>query len=80
MKKAKTCSSKANMIGPRIKAARQAAGMTQKDLCVKLELMAVYICRGSLSRIENGTRTVNDMEIDAISRAPNVPLDVLFGR
>ena len=43
-----------NIIGPRIKEARVAAGMSQKELSEKLELMAVYTCRGSISRIENG--------------------------
>ena len=43
-----------NIIGPRIKEARSRAGMSQKELSEKLELMAVYTCRGSISRIENG--------------------------
>jgi transcriptional regulator with XRE-family HTH domain len=42
--------------------------------------MAVYVCRGSVSRIENGARTVTDIEIDAISKVLNVSLDELFGR
>ena len=47
-----------NIIGPRIKEARARAGMSQKELSEKLELMAVYTCRGSISRIENGKRAV----------------------
>ena len=54
--------------------------MSQKELSEKLELMAVYTCRGSISRIENGKRTVTDIEIDAISKILNVSLDFLFGR
>ena len=69
-----------NIIGPRIKEARVAAGMSQKELSEKLELMAVYTCRGSISRIENGKRAITDIEIDAISKILNVPLDFLFGR
>ena len=69
-----------NMIGARIKEARIKAGMSQKQLSEKLELMAVYICRGSVSRIENGRRAVTDIEIDAISKVLNVSLDYLFGR
>ena len=42
-----------NIIGPRIKEARVRAGLSQKQLSEKLELMAVYTCRGSVSRIEN---------------------------
>ena len=69
-----------NIIGPQIKKARNKAGISQKELSEKLELMAVYTCRGSLSRIENGKRAVTDIEIDAISKVLNVSLDYLFGR
>ena len=54
--------------------------MSQKELSEKLDLMAVYTCRGSISRIENGKRAVTDIEIDAISKILNVSLDFLFGR
>ena len=69
-----------NIIGPRIKEARVAAGISQKELSEKLELMAVYTCRGSISRIENGKRAITDIEIDAISKILNVSLDFLLGR
>ncbi len=69
-----------NIIGPKIKEARTSAGMSQKELSEKLELMAVYTCRGSISRIENGKRAVTDIEIDAISKILDVSLDFLFGR
>lgn len=69
-----------NSIGARIKEARVKAGLSQKELSEKLELMAVYTCRGSISRIEKGNRAVTDIEIDAISKALNVSLDYLFSR
>ena len=69
-----------NIIGKKIKEARIAQGMSQQNLSNKLELMAVYTCRGSISRIENGNRMVSDIEIDAISKVLNVSLDYLFGR
>ena len=69
-----------NIIGERIKQARCKAGMSQQQLSAKLELLAVYTCRGSISRIENGRRAVTDIEIDAISRVLGVSLDALFGR
>lgn len=71
---------KANIIGAKIKEARIKAGLSQQELSNKLELMAVYVCRGSISRIENGERAITDIEIDAISRILNVSLDSLFGR
>lgn len=69
-----------NIIGCKVREARIAAGLSQKQLSERLELMAVYTCRGSVSRIENGKRAVTDIEIDAISKVLGVSLDYLFGR
>ena len=69
-----------NITGDRIRTARIKAKLSQKQLSDRLELLAVYTCRGSVSRIENGKRAVNDIELDAISKVLNVSLDFLFGR
>ena len=69
-----------NIIGQKVKEARKAANLSQQELSVKLELLAVYICRGSISRIESGDRAVNDIEIDGLSKVLNVSLNYLFGR
>ncbi len=69
-----------NITGSRIKEAREKKGYSQKQLSEKMELLAVYTCRGSISRIENGHRAITDIELDAISKILNVSLDYLFGR
>ncbi len=69
-----------NIIGSRVREARLRAGISQQTLSERLETLAVYVCRGSVSRIESGTRTVTDIEIDGISKVLNVSLDFLFGR
>lgn len=71
---------KSNIIGAKIKEVRIKRKLSQRQLSEKLELEAVYVCRGSVSRIENGERAITDIEIDAISRVLNVSLDCLFGR
>ena len=71
---------KVNIIGERIKTARLKKKLSQQQLSNKLELMAVYVCRGSISRIENGERAVTDIEIDAFSKALDVSLNYLFGK
>lgn len=73
-------SEQTNIIGKRVREARIAAGLSQKELSIKLETITVYVCRGSISRIENGERTINDIEIDGISKILNVSLDYLFER
>ena len=69
-----------NITGDRIRTARIKAKLSQKQLSDRLELLPVYTCRGSVSRIENGKRAVTDIELDAISKVLNVSLDFLFGR
>lgn len=73
-------SDRQNIIGEQIRRARISAGLSQKQLSDRLELLAVYTSRGSVSRIENGKRAVTDIEIDAISKVLEVSLDYLFGR
>lgn len=69
-----------NITGRNIRTARLAANLTQKQLSEKLETMAVYVCRGSVSRIESGERVVTDIELQAISEILHVSIDQLFIR
>ena len=69
---------KVNIIGPQIKKLRKQAGLSQRQLSEKLELEAVYTCRGSISRIESGLRAVTDIEIVAIAKILGVSVDKLF--
>lgn len=67
-----------NIIGKNIKRIRREKGISQRQLSEKLELIPVYICRGSLSRIENGSRAITDIEIKAIARTLQVSPNDLF--
>ena len=67
-----------NLIGQKIKKIREQKGLSQKELSEKMELMAVYTCRGSLSRIENGKRAVTDLEIHAICKILGITPIELF--
>ncbi len=69
---------KTNIVGNKIKNLRKKQKMSQRVLSNKLELMGVYVCRGSVSRIEDGIRTVTDIELYAISRALGVSITDLF--
>jgi transcriptional regulator with XRE-family HTH domain len=51
---------------------------SQKQISDKLEVLAIYVCRGSVSRIECGTRTVTDIEAYGFSKIFNVPINDLF--
>ena len=69
---------KQNMVGPRIKELRMEKGLTQKALSEKLETLAVYVCRGSISRIEEQKRTVTDIELAVIADILQVDIAELF--
>lgn len=77
MKKVKS-HEKMNRIGKKIREAREEKGMSQEDLSIQLELIPVYICRGSISRIENGSRLITDVEIEAIAKVLKVSPNYLF--
>ncbi len=67
-----------NIIGSKLKELRIKKGLTQQQLSNKLETMAIYICRGSISRIEEKQRTVTDIELYGLSKILDVPIESLF--
>lgn len=71
---------KMNMIGENVKKYRKVRKMSQQLLSNKLELLGVYVCRGSISRIEDYSRTVTDIELFAIADVLGVSIDDLFSK
>lgn len=67
-----------NITGQKIKQYRKERKMSQQQLSIKLETLAVYICRGSISRIEDGSRTVTDIELYGFSKILQVPIEHFF--
>lgn len=69
-----------NLIGDNVRKYRKLRKMSQQKLSNKLELEGVYVCRGSISRIEDKTRTVTDIELFAIAKALNVEIKDLYNK
>lgn len=67
-----------NVVGEKIRKYRVERKLSQKELSEKLEVYAIYICRGSISRIENHERTVTDFELRAMAKALRVSVEELF--
>lgn len=67
-----------NLIGAKLKRLRGKLKISQQDLSNKLELLGVYICRGSISRIEDYSRTVTDIELFAIAEVLGVDIKELY--
>ena len=67
-----------NIVGKNVRKFRIAKKMSQQKLSNSLELMGVYVCRGSVSRIEDKSRTVTDIELYALAKVLNVGIDDLI--
>lgn len=67
-----------NLIGHNIKIIRKSKKISQKELVARLNLQNINIDEPMLSRIENKQRPLYDFEIIAISKALNIPIEVLF--
>lgn len=69
-----------NITGPRVKIARLKNNMTQQELSVKLETLAVYVDRASISKLEQKKRIITDIELVALSQVLNVSVNWLLGQ
>ena len=67
-----------NMIGSNVRKLRLAKKMSQQELCNRLEMLAIYICRGSISRVEDKQRTVTDIELYGLAKVLGVEIADLF--
>ena len=71
-------SEKVNLVGDNVRKFRKEQKMSQQALSAKLETIAVYICRGSISRIEDQTRTVSDIELWGLAQILDKPIQSFF--
>ncbi len=67
-----------NVVGEKVRKYRMERKLSQKELSEKLETHAIYICRGSISRIESHERTVTDFELRAMAAILKVPIEELY--
>lgn len=67
-----------NMVGDKVRQLRKERNMSQQQLSDKLETLAIYICRGSISRIEDHTRTVTDIELYGLAQVLEVPIETFY--
>ena len=67
-----------NMVGGLVKELRIKRKLSQQALSDKLETLAIYICRGSISRLEDKQRTVTDIELYGLAEVLGVSIESLF--
>ena len=71
-------SNEKNMIGEKLKQLRREKNLSQQQLSDRLETLAIYVCRVSISRIEDRSRTVTDIELYGLSQVLSVPIEEFF--
>ena len=67
-----------NLIGDRLRVLRKKHHLSQQQLSERLETQAVYICRGSISRIEDKSRSVTEIELMGLAKVLGVKIQDLF--
>ncbi len=65
-------------IGLNIKAIREARGLSQIEVVERLVERDVNMSRETLSKIENGNRTVSAVELNALCKVLNIDINILF--
>ena len=70
---------KRNISGERIREARLRQRVSQTELAAQLQTDGILIEQDVLSKIEHGTRLVQDFELKAIARRLKVSVDWLVG-
>lgn len=65
-------------MGPQIREQRMAAGLSQNQLAVKLQLAGLTLDQIGVAKIENGMRSVFDYELAIIAQCLRVSTDSLF--
>jgi len=53
---------------------------SQVDLTARLQIQDIRLERAAISKIETGYREVTDVEVSAIAKALDVPINWLFGK
>lgn len=67
-----------NMIGDQVRRLRLQKGWSQQKISNKLEMLAIYVRRGSISRIGDRQRTVTDIELFGLANVLGVPIESLL--
>ena len=68
---------KKNISGNFIKKSREQKGISRVQLSIKLELLAIYLDRSEIYKIEENKLPIKDFELIGISKALDIDLNKL---
>ena len=67
-----------NICGANIERIRKEKGLKQLEVVAQLQVMGIDINPSSYSKLEGQRRLASDIEVQAIARILDVPIEVLF--
>ena len=67
-----------NICGANIERIRKETGLKQLEIVAQLQVLGIDINPSSYSKLEGQRRMASDIEVQAIARILNVPIEVLF--
>ena len=67
-----------NICGANIERVRKELGLKQLEVVAQLQVLGIDINPSSYSKLEGQRRLASDIEVQAIARILNVPIEVLF--
>ena len=74
----KKTAGQANMVGPRLRQFRLAAGLSQKELAARCQERGLNLTRSTLAKIESLVRFVKACELFIIAKVLNLSLERFF--
>ena len=67
-----------NISGKKLRELRLKYKLTQQQLAEKMQLQGIDVSLKEISKIENNSRLVRDLEVLAFSKIFNVPVNVFY--
>lgn len=72
------CQRRKNVVGSRVHFLRRQKGITQLEVCLKLQEIGLPLSQSALSKIESGERRVRDTELFLLAHVLDVSLNELL--
>lgn len=76
--KSKNLNGKINIVGNNLKKYRELKGLSQRDICKKLELLGLQIYNSDIHYMEHGEKPIKDYEAKALSIVLGISLEQMY--
>lgn len=76
--RSKNLNGKINIVGNNLKKYRELKGLSQRDICKKLELLGLQIYNSDIHYMEHGEKPIKDYEAKALSMVLGISLEQMY--